>query len=167
MKTIIVILAIIVPLSMHGDDDTVGYLGVSVQDLSEAMSIALGFDHGVLVERVESGSPADLSGITIGDLITEIDTTQLDDPKTLNRIVKENPNGRIKLTLYRKGKKVSEMITLGTKDKSRISIDIDIPEIPDLKVILGTERLEESLAELRSEIEELKEELKQIKKKLK
>ncbi len=167
MKIIITMLAIIVPLSMYGDDDAVGYLGVSVRNLSEAMKIALGFDHGVLVERVEADSPADISGITIGDVITEIDAKQIDSHKTLNRIVKENPNESINLTMYRKGKKTSEVITLGTKDKSRICIDIDIPEIPDLKVILGTEKLQESLAELEAELQALKEELKEIKKQLK
>lgn len=167
MRIIITILAIIIPLSMYGDDDAIGYLGVSVRNLSDAMRIALNLDHGVLVERVEADSPADISGITVGDVITEIDAKQIDNHKILNRIVKENPNRRIKLTLHRKGKEISEVITLGAKDKSRICIDIDIPQIPDLKIILGTEKLRESLAELETELQALKEELDEIKKQLK
>ncbi len=167
MKIIIAIMALTIPLLTQGDEAKVGYLGVSTQNLSEAMKIAVDVELGLLVAKVYEGSPAEISGISVGDIITNIDGQEISDHNTLKAIVRANPNKAVKLSLHRKGKMITKTVTLGAKEKSRIAIDIDIPEIPDLKVILGTKELQENIAEIRAEIDELKEELERIKMQLK
>jgi S1-C subfamily serine protease len=166
MKTIVALMMLFIPLSMHGDEDTIGYLGLSTQNLSEAMKIAFDVDYGLLVDRIYEGSPAEDGGINVGDIILEIDGNEIKDYKTLKKIVRENPSKRITVSLFRKGKQISKIVTLGAKEKSRINIDVKIPEIPDLRVILGTKELQEDIAELRIEFEELKRELEEIKEQL-
>ncbi|MDH4210377.1 MAG: PDZ domain-containing protein [candidate division WOR-3 bacterium] len=166
MKTIILLMTLFIPLSMHGNEDTVGYLGLSTQNLSEAMKIAFDVDYGLLVDRIYEGSPAEEGGMNVGDIIQKIDGNEIRDYKTLRKIVRENPSKRVTVSLLRKGKQISKTVTLGAKEKSRISINIDIPEIPDLQVILGTKELQDNIAELRVELDELKRELEEIKEQL-
>lgn len=167
MKIIIAIAAVIIPLSMYGGEEIVGYLGVSTQDLSEAMKIALDVEEGLLVAKIYEGSPAEVSGINVGDLMTKIDGQEIEDHKTLKAIVRAHPNKAVNISLRRKGKIINKTVTLGAREKSRIMIDVDIPEIPDLKVILGTKELQENITELRAEIDELRKELEHIRKQLK
>jgi Ribonuclease G/E len=71
------------------------------------------------------------------------------------------------VSLYRKGKKMSKTITLAERKKHKFEFEVDMPEIPDLKVILDTEELEASIENIKEELEQLKEELEKLKKELK
>ncbi len=166
MKTMILLMTLFIPLSMHGDEDMVGYLGLSTQNLSEAMKVAFDVEYGLLVDRIYEGSPAEDGGINIGDIILKIDGNEIRNYKTLKKIVRENPSKRVTVSLFRKGKQISKTVTIGAKEKSRISLDIEIPDIPDLQVILGTKELQDNIAELRVELNELKRELEKIKEQL-
>lgn len=166
MRTFIVLMALLIPLTMNGDTETVGYLGLSTQDMSKAMRIAFDVDHGLLVNEVYNDSPAEDAGIEVGDIIMKIDNNEIEDYKALKNLVRKNPNKRIEVALLRKGNKISKIVTLGAKEKSKICIDIDIPEIPDFRVILGTKELQEKMAELRDELDDLRRELDEIKKKV-
>jgi predicted metalloprotease with PDZ domain len=167
MRIFIALMTLVLPLWVNADTDTVGYLGLSTQDLTEAMKIAFDVDHGLLVDKIYGGAPAEEAGIGLGDIILKIDDVEIDDYRTLRNIVRKNPNKRVNVSLLRKGKEISKTVTLGVKEKSKICIDIDIPEIPDLRVILGTKELQKNIAELRSELDDLKRELNEIKKELK
>jgi hypothetical protein len=52
-----------------------GYLGVSLTDLTPELRTHFGApeDAGVMVSRVEPGSPADKAGLEVGDILTRID----------------------------------------------------------------------------------------------
>jgi S1-C subfamily serine protease len=167
MRMLIALITIVIPLSMYGDTEMVGYLGLSTQDLTDAMKVALDVNHGLLVDRVHHGSPAEEAGIEVGDIILKIDDKKIEDFSALKNIVHKNPDKRINVSLLRRGSKISKTVTLEAKEKSRICIDIDIPEIPDFHVILGTKELQENIAELRAELQDLKRELEEIKKELK
>jgi len=167
MRMLIALVTIILPLSMYGDTEMVGYLGLSAQDLTEAMKIAFEVDHGLLVNKVYHGSPAEEAGIEVGDIILKIEDNEIEDFRTFKNIVHKNPAKRVNISLLRRGNKISKILTLGAKEKSKICIDIDIPEIPDLHVILGTKELQENIAELRAELQAMKRELEEIKKELK
>lgn len=166
MKRTIAIITLALPLLLFGDGETIGYLGVSTGGLSDAMKIALEIDHGVIVEKIHDDSPAEKAGLEVGDIITEIDKAQIIDYRDLKEAVAKRPNERVAVTAYRKGTKLSKMITLDEREKSRLRLEVDIPEIPDLKVILGTKELQEHIDNLTQEIEQLKEEIEQIKKQL-
>jgi serine protease Do len=167
MKRTIIGIALALPLLLFGSTDTIGYLGVSTGRLSEAMKIALQIDQGVIVEKVHEDSPAEKAGLEVGDIITEIDKTPIIDHRDLKKAVSERPNERVTMTVFRKGEKMSKTTTLGEREKSKLRFEVDIPEIPDLKLILGTQELQEHIDDLNRDIEKLKEEIEQIKKQLK
>ena len=103
----------------------------------------------------------------IFDIIFEIEKTEIDDYKSLKRAVQDKPNERVLVGLYRKGKKMSKTITLAERERDKYTFEVDMPEIPDFKVILDTEELEASIESIKEELEQLKEELEKLKKNLK
>jgi serine protease Do len=167
MKNMLLIMAIILPISLYAGEEMIGYLGIGTQDLTDAMRIALDVEHGLLVESVDDDSPAELAGLMNGDIITAIDDQKITDRKTLKKTVAGMPNEDVTVTIYRRGKKISKSLTLGQRDKSKLRFEVDIPDLPDLKVILGTKEMRENLAKLQEEIEELRQELEKIKERIK
>lgn len=167
MRKILGIMLLILPLMLFGDRETIGYLGVSTQGLSDAMKIALDIDHGVLVEKVHDDAPAAKGDIQVGDIITQIDKTAITDYRTLKEVVKQRPNERVTVMIYRQGKKMSTTVTLGERKKSKLSLELDLPNIIDLKAILGTEELQENIDDIKNQIKQLREEIEQIKNRLK
>jgi C-terminal processing protease CtpA/Prc len=167
MKRLLAIIVIALPIFLFADEETVGYLGVSTHRLSDAMKIALDVKQGVLVEKVHEGSPAAEAGIEVGDIIFEIDKTEIIDYKSLKRAIQEKPNERVQVSLYRRGKKMSRTITLAERKKHNFEFEVDMPEIPDFKVILDTEELEATIESIKEELKELKEELERLKEDLK
>jgi C-terminal processing protease CtpA/Prc len=164
MRTITAITVLAFPLLLLGGQEAVGYLGVSTHGLSEAMRIALNIDHGVIVERVHEDSPAEKAGVKVGDIITKIDDDLVNDYKTLKRAVAARPNERVSMTIYRRGKKLSKAFTLGEREASKLKLEMDIPDIPDFKITVNTEEIEQAIEEIKAELEKVKEELKQLKK---
>ncbi len=167
MKGRIIWMALALPLLVFGSTDKIGYLGVSTGHLSDAVKIALELDEGVIVERIHDDSPAEKAGLEVGDIITAIDKNAINNHRDLKKAVAERPNENVRVTVFRKGKTISKTVTLGEKEKSKLRLEVDIPEIPDLKVILGTEELQQHVDDLNQEIEKLKAEIEQIKKQLK
>ncbi len=84
-------------------------LGVSLIDLDEAYSIYHSgitvnenVTEGVLVEEVQSGSPADKAGLKKGDVIQKIDDEKLNNKAYLRYILyKYNVGDTIKITYFR------------------------------------------------------------------
>lgn len=167
MKKTIMIMVMVLPFLLFSDTEMTGFLGVSTEGLSEAMKVALGIDHGVLVDKVHADSPADKAGIQVGDIITEIDKAPITNYRTLKEAVSPKPGKRVTVAFYRKGKSMSQNVVLGEREKSKLKFEFDVPDIPDLKVILGTKELQEHIDDLTQEIEKLKQEIEQIKQQLK
>ncbi len=167
MKTIVIVMAFVLPLSLHADQEMFGYLGVATHDLSEAMRTALDIEYGVIVEDVEEGSPAESIGLMAGDIILTIDDQKITNGKTLKRTVKGKPNERVTITFHRKGKKITKTPTLGQREKSKFRLEVDIPDIPDLNIILKAEEMRKTLDELREAIEELRHDLERVKEQIK
>lgn len=167
MKAITAITVLTFPLLLLGGQEVIGYLGVSTHGLSDAMKIALDVDHGVLVERVHEDSPAEKAGVKVGDIITKIDDDLIKDYKTLKKAVAAKPNESVSMTLYRQGKQLSKTLTLGERKKSKLKLEMDIPEIADIhdiKIDVDTEEIERVIEEIKEELEKVKEELEQLKK---
>ncbi len=59
------------------------YLGVSGVDVSDSVSNSYHMPEGVYVYRVVEGSPADIAGITQGDIITEFDGSKVSSRQEL------------------------------------------------------------------------------------
>ncbi|UCD18717.1 MAG: PDZ domain-containing protein [candidate division WOR-3 bacterium] len=167
MKNIVIVMAFVLPLSLHADQEMFGYLGVATHDLSEAMRTALGIEYGLIVEDVEEGSPAQSIGLMAGDIILTIDDQKITDGRTLKRTVKGKPNERVTIKFHRKGKNITKKLTLGQREKSKLRFEVDMPDIPDLKVILKAEEMRKNLDELREELKELRQELEKVKERIK
>ncbi len=171
MKRILII-AIAVPLLLFAKEETIGYLGVGIANLSEAMKIALDIEYGILVDKVYEQSPAEKADIKTGDIIMEIDGKKIYDYKDLKQTVASKPNEKIKMLIYRSRKKMTKNVELGEKETKKIKIDVpdievDIPDIGELKkmIIIDKEKLNEELEALKEELEQLKLDLKELKEK--
>ncbi|HEX5172069.1 MAG TPA: trypsin-like peptidase domain-containing protein [Cyclobacteriaceae bacterium] len=83
-----------------------GLLGIQIKDVDAKVvdDLALSVSQGVLVERVNKGSAAEESGITIKDVIIGIEDLPVHSVSELQEIVaRHRPGKEIKVTLLRNG----------------------------------------------------------------
>jgi len=89
---------------LHGGKVTRGRLGVSIQDLNQALAQSFGLKKpvGALVNTVEPGSPAQHAGIKDGDVILEVDGTPILSASDLPPLVASlQPGSTAVLTVWR------------------------------------------------------------------
>lgn len=83
--------------------------GIAAVDLNRAIAKQLGVDKdekGVVIVKVEPGSPADEAGIRKGDIIQEIDRQRIGGLNDFNRVIsKIKPSDSVLLFINRNGKK--------------------------------------------------------------
>jgi serine protease Do len=98
---------------------TRGSIGIEFREgLPGAVNRVYGFKNGVLVQRVNSGGPADKGGIKVGDIITTIDGRSIKDGDDLvNEIASRRPGSTIRLGYLRDGKQSDTSVTIGDRDK--------------------------------------------------
>jgi S1-C subfamily serine protease len=76
----------------------------------------LGTTEGVLVLRVEQGSPADRAGIRPGDVITAVDGAAVSSLESfLGQLRRRDPGDRIGLTVVRDGSERQVQLTLAER----------------------------------------------------
>ena len=76
-------------------------IGVTTSPLGHQLADYFGVSHGVLVNSVESNSPAERAGLKAGDVITEADGQQVNDAGDLVRALGGKDEGEVTLTLTR------------------------------------------------------------------
>ncbi len=92
-----------------------GYLGVSAQAVSPTMANALHMSApaGALVAEVQKDSPAATAGVQPGDVITQVGTQAVKDPRDLARIVADIHSGTAEnLTVRREGQDKTLAVTV-------------------------------------------------------
>lgn len=92
-----------------------GWLGVSVQPITPelAKQFKLKEDKGALVSDVTEESPADKAGVKRGDVITEYNGKEVDEPSSLrNMVANTPPNREVKLKVLRDGKPITIQATI-------------------------------------------------------
>jgi len=96
-----------------------GAIGVSFLNVkNEAVLHSLGADHGVVVDDVEPGSPAERAGIQRGDVIVAIDSKPVRGGDTLLAIVSETePGTKLKVDYLRDRKTGSALVAVGEWNK--------------------------------------------------
>ena len=92
-----------------------GYLGVSAQDLTPDLSKAFGIStsKGAIITQIEKGSPADIAGIKIGDVVTKINNQTVENASAMrNKIGLLKVNSIITMQINRKGKIISTNVKI-------------------------------------------------------
>ena len=104
---------------------TRGWLGVSVQDISEDMAQNLNHKSrsGAIVADVLKGDPADLAGIKIGDIVTEINGKTIKDTHDLLlTIAALHVGDKVSIKVIRDGKEMIFTVTVSErKDKPELA----------------------------------------------
>jgi len=91
-----------------------GYLGVSIERLSQEEKEELDVTHGVVVTRVTKGEAADKAGIEEDDVIQFFNDEKIRRPTNLVDAVREcKPGTQAKVQLVRDGKAKEVTVTLG------------------------------------------------------
>ncbi len=98
-----------------------GWLGITIQDVDEAVARALALkDHrGALVAGVQPGQPADEAGMKEGDIIVRVDDKDIEDRDELLRVVaSKKPGTEAKVVVVRDGKEVTLKVKLGDRSSN-------------------------------------------------
>ena len=102
-----------------------GYLGVALMDITPELRTHFGVpdEAGVMVSRVEPGSPAEKAGIKVGDILTRIDGNSVKSSWDLSGKVREMSDGQqLPLEVWRNGK--AQNVTATIVEKERPEIDM-------------------------------------------
>lgn len=86
-------------------------VGVTTTALGKQLADYFGVSHGVLVNSVESGSPADKAGVKAGDVVTEVDGRAVEDTSDLVRALGAKDEGEVTLTVVREKKSRAVRVT--------------------------------------------------------
>jgi len=133
---------------------TRGWLGVTIQDISQALAESFGLDkpEGALVAQVSGNSPADKGGVQSGDIILEFNNKGVPFSSALPPLVGSVPPGEtVDLEVLRDGKRTTLEVTIepleGDRQVSAIEptdpidesrLGIVVAEIPEeMRIELG------------------------------
>ena len=102
-----------------------GAIGVTFMNLrNDALLRSFGADHGVVVESVEPGSPAENAGLQRGDVITSLDGQPISDGDQLLSIVSNTEPGKKLVVEYLRQRKMGKS-TIVVGDWNRIVGEVD------------------------------------------
>jgi serine protease Do len=93
-----------------------GWLGVRIQTVNEELAEGLRLPQakGALVANVTPGGPAEKAGIRQGDVILKFDGKEVDQMRTLPRMVAETPiDKKVAVLLVRQGQEMTLEVVLG------------------------------------------------------
>ena len=100
------------------------YMGVEIQDIDQTMAKALGMKtaHGVIVQSVESNSPAEKAGIKSGDVILMFDGKEIEHGNQLQALVaSKQPGDKATVEILRDGKKEEKTVVLEARSGSEFA----------------------------------------------
>jgi len=95
-------------------------LGVNVQTMNQVLAQSFGLDRaaGALVAGVAPGGPADKAGLKPGDVVLEFEGRPVSDSGAMAAMVGQSgPGEKVRLTVWRKGKKQQLIATLGSSSE--------------------------------------------------
>ncbi len=95
------------------------YIGVSITEIDQTTAKALGMKeaNGVLVQSIESNSPAEKAGIKPGDVILKFDGQSISHANQLQALVASKaPGDKAEVEILRDGKKEEKTVTLEARN---------------------------------------------------
>jgi serine protease Do len=114
----------VIALLKEGKTPQRGWLGVTIQQVSDTQAKALGLSEatGALVASVGQGAPADKGGVKQGDVILQVNGQKVEDNNDLlKKIAGLSPGDKAALVLWRNGEKVTRTITLGERNEKSMA----------------------------------------------
>jgi Do/DeqQ family serine protease len=96
-----------------------GYIGIEITAVDGVVARGLGLDkpHGVLVNSVVKGMPAEKAGIKEGDVILSVNGEPVNEPNELQAVISSfNPGDRVELTVWRNKEKINLSVTLKERE---------------------------------------------------
>jgi serine protease Do len=116
-------------LAQTSDDAThPGWLGVSIQDVTDELSEALprGVHEGALINGLVDDSPADLAGLQEGDVVVKVNQDRIRNTGDLTRVVRDAGAGeKILVEYYRDGRRLRTNVLLTERDDRSRARDRD------------------------------------------
>jgi serine protease Do len=103
-----------------------GFLGITFQEIDKNTADALDLlaAEGVLVQKVEPGTPAEEAGIKMGDVITDFNGKKVTDGQQFRIMVAgADPGEKVTIVLIREGKRLTKRLTLADRDKFLLNIE--------------------------------------------
>ena len=95
-----------------------GYLGVSIQPVTEDLAASLGLprNQGEIVQLVSPGEAADKAGVQAGDIVLSIDGKDVTPDQTLSFLVANiRPGARIPVVVLRNGERRTLSVVVGQR----------------------------------------------------
>jgi len=93
-----------------------GYMGVVLGELDATTRKLLKIESGVLIARVEAGTPADKAGLKPRDIILRVNNKTVNSPDEVQAMVgSQMPGSTITLDILRDGRKQTVRVTLGKR----------------------------------------------------
>jgi serine protease Do len=128
---------------MSFDGDGSSWLGVETQEINsdKAKELKLSKEHGALIGKVLSDSPAAKAGLKENDVITEINGQRVEGTAQFRRMIREIPAGRtVQLSIWRDGKQQTITATLGKAEErhgammkaSPQTFAFRVPQMPEI-----------------------------------
>lgn len=98
------------------------YIGIQYEQITSAVAqnLNLPTQNGALITSssgspIVSGSPAEKAGLKSNDIITKINSTDINETNPLSKVIRSfNPGDNVTLTILRGGKTITVNLTLGT-----------------------------------------------------
>lgn len=87
-------------------------LGIDAESVDSQLAEFFGVKRGVLVRSVIKGSAAEKAGLKAGDVITKVDSVNVDSPRDITNAIRHKGGGAVPVTLYRERKEMTLNVTL-------------------------------------------------------
>ena len=116
---------------MYYSTEDRGYLGITMQDLSDELieGMDLNVKQGVLINEVMEGSPAEEAGLQDRDVIVAFDGKEVESTSDLQELVGHvEPGSKVKIKVIRDGKKKTLKVTIGEWPEGQ-SFSFRLPEM--------------------------------------
>ncbi|MCY4485792.1 MAG: DegQ family serine endoprotease [Deltaproteobacteria bacterium] len=107
---------------------TRGWLGVVIQDVNAEMAEALGLEEarGALITNVSQGSPAEVAGMQVGDVIVTFDSSPVTASSELPLIVARTPVGKtVDVMIQRDGRPVALRVTVAKLGDDEVVVALE------------------------------------------
>ncbi|HWB77490.1 MAG TPA: PDZ domain-containing protein [Nannocystaceae bacterium] len=133
-----------------------GRLGVHVSSMTPELRRFFGApeDSGLLVQGVETDTPAGKAGVNVGDVIVRVDGDAIDDVGDVGEALSDRSSGDVVDIVVIRGKKRREL-----KAEMRDDAGAGFGPGPGIRVFGGDDELREELDDLRQRLQSLEEQL--------